>query len=61
MGTARFSSNWVSKKPGVIQLRNASLLPDIVLTSVLKRAIYTADEVLKVLDRSWVPVEKTWR
>ena len=42
-------------------LRNASLLPDIVLTSVLKRAIYTADEVLKVLDRSWVPVEKTWR
>jgi 2,3-bisphosphoglycerate-dependent phosphoglycerate mutase len=42
-------------------LKNAGLAPDITLTSVLKRAIYTTDEVLKVLDRSWVPVEKTWR
>ncbi|MCI2976235.1 MAG: 2,3-diphosphoglycerate-dependent phosphoglycerate mutase [Ferrimicrobium sp.] len=42
-------------------LRDAGLAPDIALTSVLKRSIYTTDEVLKVLDRSWVPVEKTWR
>jgi len=41
--------------------RGAGLLPDMVLTSVLKRSIDTSDVVLKVLDRSWVPVEKTWR
>ncbi|WP_298335968.1 2,3-diphosphoglycerate-dependent phosphoglycerate mutase [Ferrimicrobium sp.] len=49
-----------AKKAGEL-LRNAGLLPDIVLTSVLKRSIYTTDEVLKVLDRAWVPVEKSWR
>jgi 2,3-bisphosphoglycerate-dependent phosphoglycerate mutase len=42
-------------------LAAAGLLPDIVLTSVLKRAIYTTDEVLRELDRAWVPVEKHWR
>ena len=42
-------------------LKEAGLMPDIVLTSVLKRCIYTTDTVLRVLDRSWVPVEKSWR
>lgn len=38
--------------------RGAGLLPDMVLTSVLKRSIDTLDVVLKVLDHSCMPVEK---
>jgi 2,3-bisphosphoglycerate-dependent phosphoglycerate mutase len=35
--------------------------PGKVFTSVLKRAIMTANIILDGLDRSWVPVEKSWR
>jgi 2,3-bisphosphoglycerate-dependent phosphoglycerate mutase len=35
--------------------------PDIVHTSVQKRAIRTADIALRVLDRQWIPVRRSWR
>lgn len=34
---------------------------DVCYTSYLKRAIHTLDLVLKVLDREWLPVVKTWK
>ncbi|MGH9024765.1 MAG: phosphoglyceromutase [Acidimicrobiia bacterium] len=38
-----------------------SLLPDVVHTSLLKRAIHTASTALSVLDRDWIPVRRSWR
>jgi 2,3-bisphosphoglycerate-dependent phosphoglycerate mutase len=37
------------------------LRPDVVHTSLLRRSIHTADIVLDRLDRSWIPVQRTWR
>jgi 2,3-bisphosphoglycerate-dependent phosphoglycerate mutase len=37
------------------------LLPDVVHTSVLKRAIRTAELSLDAADRSWIPVRRSWR
>lgn len=34
---------------------------DICYTSYLKRAIHTLDHVLEEMDRSWLPVVKTWK
>ncbi len=34
---------------------------DRAYTSVLRRAVHTLDIVLRRLDASWIPVEKTWR
>ncbi|MCR4672491.1 MAG: 2,3-diphosphoglycerate-dependent phosphoglycerate mutase [Lachnospiraceae bacterium] len=34
---------------------------DICYTSYLKRAIHTLDHVLDEMDRSWLPVVKTWK
>jgi 2,3-bisphosphoglycerate-dependent phosphoglycerate mutase len=42
-------------------LRDADLLPDVVHTSVLRRAITTADLALDACDRHWVPVRRHWR
>jgi len=42
-------------------LREAELLPDIVHTSVLRRAIRTAELTLDTADRSWLPVRRSWR
>ena len=42
-------------------LREAGLLPDVVHTSVLRRAIRTADLALDAADRSWIPVQRSWR
>ncbi|MEU9279712.1 2,3-bisphosphoglycerate-dependent phosphoglycerate mutase [Streptomyces sp. NPDC048341] len=42
-------------------LARDGLLPDAVHTSVLRRSIRTADIVLQELDRSWLPVHRTWR
>ena len=36
-------------------------LPDVVHTSVLRRAIHTAEITLDVADRSWIPVHRSWR
>jgi 2,3-bisphosphoglycerate-dependent phosphoglycerate mutase len=43
------------------QLREAGLLPDVVHTSVLRRAISTANISLDVIDRHWIPVRRSWR
>ena len=42
-------------------LRDRGLLPDVVHTSVLKRAIRTAELALGVADRSWIGVRRSWR
>jgi len=42
-------------------LRETGLLPDIVHTSVLRRAISTANIALDVADRHWIPVKRDWR
>lgn len=42
-------------------LADAGLLPDIVHTSVLRRAISTASIALDVCDRHWIPVRRDWR
>jgi 2,3-bisphosphoglycerate-dependent phosphoglycerate mutase len=43
------------------QLRDAGLLPDVVHTSLLRRAISTANIGLDVVDRHWIPVRRSWR
>ena len=42
-------------------LVDAGLLPDVVHTSVLRRAIATANLALDVADRHWIPVKRSWR
>lgn len=42
-------------------LRDAGLKPDMVHTSVLRRSIRTAEIMLDVLGRSWLPARRTWR
>ncbi|MCL2092001.1 MAG: 2,3-bisphosphoglycerate-dependent phosphoglycerate mutase [Micrococcales bacterium] len=42
-------------------LREAGIAPDVVHTSVLRRAIVTALLVLDAVDRLWVPMHQTWR
>lgn len=42
-------------------LREAGLLPDVVHTSLLKRAIRTANLSLAACDRHWIPVARSWR
>jgi len=43
------------------QLREAGILPDIVHTSVQRRAITTANLSLDAADRHWIPVKRDWR
>jgi 2,3-bisphosphoglycerate-dependent phosphoglycerate mutase len=42
-------------------LKDAGLLPDVVHTSLLRRAINTAAIALDVADRHWIPVRRDWR
>jgi 2,3-bisphosphoglycerate-dependent phosphoglycerate mutase len=42
-------------------LREDDLLPDVVHTSVQRRAIRTANLALDTADRLWIPVRRTWR
>jgi 2,3-bisphosphoglycerate-dependent phosphoglycerate mutase len=42
-------------------LAKAQLLPDLLYTSVLKRAINTAQIALNACDRAWIPVKRSWR
>ena len=37
------------------------MLPDVVHTSLLRRAITTANLSLDVADRHWIPVRRSWR
>jgi 2,3-bisphosphoglycerate-dependent phosphoglycerate mutase len=43
------------------QLREADLLPDVVHTSLQRRAINTAALALDAADRHWIPVRRSWR
>jgi 2,3-bisphosphoglycerate-dependent phosphoglycerate mutase len=42
-------------------LRSSGLLPDVVHTSLLRRAIRTAELGLYTADRQWIPVRRSWR
>lgn len=42
-------------------LKKGGFYPDLAHCSVLTRAIQTLEIVLEVLDRSWIPIKKTWR
>ncbi len=42
-------------------LAESGLLPEILHTSVLRRAITTANLALDVIDRHWIPVRRSWR
>jgi 2,3-bisphosphoglycerate-dependent phosphoglycerate mutase len=49
-----------AKRAGEL-LAESGILPDIQYTSVLKRAIHTANIALDVADRDWVDVKRSWR
>ncbi len=42
-------------------LKQEGLLPDVVHTSLLRRAIKTANVALDHCDRHWIPVKRSWR
>ncbi|BFU42150.1 phosphoglyceromutase [Krasilnikovia sp. MM14-A1004] len=42
-------------------LKEHGLLPDVVHTSVLRRAIRTSEIALHAADRHWIPVRRSWR
>ena len=48
-------------KRGGELLKERGLLPDIVHTSLLRRAIQTANIALDICDRRWIPVKRSWR
>jgi 2,3-bisphosphoglycerate-dependent phosphoglycerate mutase len=51
----------VEARRGGELLREVRLLPDVVHTSVLRRAISTANIALDTADRHWIPVRRDWR
>jgi 2,3-bisphosphoglycerate-dependent phosphoglycerate mutase len=42
-------------------LQEHNVLPDVLYTSLLRRAIHTAHIALDACDRHWIPVTRTWR
>ena len=42
-------------------MRDAGVLPDVLYTSLLSRAIQTANLALDSADRLWIPVKRSWR
>ncbi|MDR2566779.1 MAG: phosphoglyceromutase [Bifidobacteriaceae bacterium] len=42
-------------------LTGAGVLPDVLHTSLLRRAIVTAELALDAADRLWIPVKRSWR
>ncbi len=42
-------------------LKQEGLLPDKLHTSLLRRAIHTANVALDKADRHWIPVDRSWR
>ncbi len=51
----------VEAAAGGRMLKEAGLLPDVVHTSLLRRAITTAHLALDEADRHWIPVRRSWR
>ena len=48
-------------KRGGELLKESGLLPDVLHTSLLSRAIQTANIALDAADRLWIPVTRSWR
>ncbi len=48
-------------KLGGLELHKAGLLPTIAHTSLMTRAIRTANLALEACQRSWIPVKRHWR
>lgn len=48
-------------KRGGELLAERGLLPDVVHTSLLRRAIHTSQIALDTCDRHWIPVRRSWR
>jgi len=46
---------------GGVALKEAALLPTVVHTSLLTRAIRTCNLALEACDRNWIPVQRHWR
>ena len=42
-------------------MKQENILPDVVFTSLLRRAIMTANLSLDAADRHWIPVKRSWR
>ena len=55
------STGEAEARRGGEMLAEAGLLPDVVHTSLLRRAIATANLALDVCDRHWIPVARSWR
>jgi 2,3-bisphosphoglycerate-dependent phosphoglycerate mutase len=51
----------VEAKEGGRLVKEAGLAPGVVHTSVLVRAIVTADLALAEMERTWIPVRRNWR
>ena len=49
-----------AKRAGEL-LREKNLLPDVLHTSLLTRAIHTAEIALGSCERKWIPVSRSWR
>lgn len=49
-----------AKRAGEL-LTNSGLKPDVLYTSVLKRAINTAHLALNEMDRNWIETKRSWR
>lgn len=49
-----------ASKAGIL-LAERGLLPDVVHTSLLRRAIATSQLALDTCDRHWIPVRRSWR
>ena len=48
-------------KRGGELLKERNLLPDVVHTSLPRRAISTSQLALDACDRHWIPVKRSWR
>ncbi len=46
---------------GGLELKKVGLLPTVLHTSLLTRAIRTSNIALESCDRSWIPVKRHWR
>jgi 2,3-bisphosphoglycerate-dependent phosphoglycerate mutase len=51
----------VEAETGGRLLTEAGVLPDVLHTSLLRRAITTANLALDAADRHWIPVKRSWR
>ena len=49
-----------AKRAGEL-LKEKDLLPDVLHTSLLTRAIHTAEIALGACERKWIPVSRSWR